>query len=474
MKKIYAAIILLLYLTTMIVFPVSAQAETMDESVTMGSHSIDAQLPVLGTDEKITNVKSALLYEVNSDTLMYAWNADEKMAPASLVKILTALIAIEKGDLNANVTVSGAVLNSVAYNAAKTGLVEGEVLTLEDLLYCMMVDSGNDAAAVIADHVCGSQAAFVDEMNLYAAKLGCKATNFANVHGLHDENQYTTARDVGRILSEASKNETFCKIFGTIYHSVPANDVFNEERHLSTENYLLNNDEVKTYYNEHILGSRTGVDNDGLRCVASVAEQNGLRFVIVIMGSASMYEEGNSRVKIYGGYKETSELLSFADDGFRRYQLIFGGQVLKQTAVANGDCSVSLGAMNSVSTVLPAGVKVSDLTVKYENSLAQLQAPIKKGQIVSSVKYMHGSSCVGQTDLYALNSVNSVGEDGVLTIEKPQVKKTSGWKAFLNVVIVIVVVLLLVFAIFQVYRFVVINRNKQHKRRHSSNRRRSK
>ena len=215
MKKILAYFLLLSLLLSMFSTSAAAYDISEDDSVNMGSHTIDSQLPVLGSEQLISNARSVLLYETGTDTLMYSWNADERLPPASLVKILTALIAIERGDLTSQVVVREDVLNSVSKNAVKTGLLAGEILTLEDLLYCMMVNSGNDAAAVIADHVAGSQEAFVAIMNEYAQELGCTSTNFTDVHGIDDVNQYSTARDLGRILAAAVKNEVFAEFGAT-------------------------------------------------------------------------------------------------------------------------------------------------------------------------------------------------------------------------------------------------------------------
>ena len=136
------------------------------------SLGIDASTTLLGEKKLVDNVQAAAMYEANSGTLMYTWKADAKMYPASLVKILTALIALEEGDPTAVVTVSAESVASVPAGAVSADLVAGEQLSLKDLIYCMIVGSANDAAAVIAEHISGSQAAFVAKMNEYAERLG--------------------------------------------------------------------------------------------------------------------------------------------------------------------------------------------------------------------------------------------------------------------------------------------------------------
>ena len=196
-----------------------------DISVVSGSHSIDASIPVLGSDQLIENTTNVFLYEANTDTVLYAWNADEPVHPASFVKIMTALVAIEHGKLSDVVSVKEETLNGFPKDSVSVELKPNELITLEDLLYCMIVGSANDAAAVIAEHISGSQEAFVAEMNRYAVELGCTGTNFTNAHGLHDENQITTARDSAKILRAALEKEAFYTIFTTPRYSTEATNL---------------------------------------------------------------------------------------------------------------------------------------------------------------------------------------------------------------------------------------------------------
>lgn len=469
MKRFGAIILLFIYFASVFAFDTLAQEETASDAVLMGSHTMDAQLPVLGSQQLITNAKSVILYEVNTDTLMHAWNADEKLPPASFVKVLTALIAIEQGDLSASVTVKSSVLDTVVYNAAKTGFLDGEVLTLQDLLYCMMVDSGNDAAALIADHIAGSQSVFVETLNTYAQELGCSNTNFTNVHGLHDDNQYTTARDMGRIMAAAVKNETFCDILGTVYYSVPATNL-SEERYLASENYLINTDTFQIYYDERVLGGRTGIAQDGDRCIAALAEQNGLRYISVIMGSASVYEENGVQVRSVGGYTETSDLLDLGFEDYQSCQLIYNGQVLKQKKVLNGDCAVSLGTQESALAVLPVGATMDDITIEFSDSANEFSAPIEKGQQLSTVKFMYGNTCVAQVKLYAMNNVRAAD---AVPVEQMREDGSETWeKAFITLLIVLICIIIL-FAILRVYKMLQRRAVNKRTRKRRQDRRRS-
>ena len=234
MKKL-GILCLLLCLLLSIALPAYA---TKDMSVTSGCHSVDAAV-ALSDQQRLTETANAVIvYERGSDTMIYSWNPDEKIYPSSMVKLMTALVALERGDLAEEVKVTKRAINSVAPGSVSAGLVSGEELTLEQLLYCLMVASANDAAAVIAEHIGGNQETFVAMMNDKAKELGCTGTNFSNVHGLHDEETYTTARDVCRITDKALENEVFRAMFTAETYTVPKTNK-SEARELWTTNYMM-------------------------------------------------------------------------------------------------------------------------------------------------------------------------------------------------------------------------------------------
>lgn len=442
MKKTFTFFLIFVLMLSIAAFPVTAEEGIADDaSVSMGSHTIDSSLAVLGSEQLITNARCVLLYETGTDTLLYAWNADERIEPASLVKILTALIAVENGNLEDTIVVKEDVLNTIPKSAVKADIKAGEILTLKDLLHYMMVVSGNDAAAVIADHIAGSQEKFVEMMNTYAEQIGCKNTHFTNVTGLHEPDQYSTARDLGRILATAVKNELFCDVFGKVSYRVPKNNI-SESRYLLSENYLISGDYVQIYYDGRIKGSRTAVMEDKTRSVASVARSNGMEVVCIVIGSASIYEAGSVKVRSFGGYNETRALYDAAFDGYRPCMLFYEGQVLKLEEVENGDSYVSLGTKTSASTVLPAGIYAEHLGVQFIHEDTKLRAPIEKGQMLSKVKYTYGGKCVAQLDLYAMNSVKAVNDTFV--IEGQDGGNGAVWKT----IIIIVSVLLLGIVLF--------------------------
>lgn len=369
-----------------------------------GCYSADATQQLIGPELNIKNARAAFLFEKKTQTLMYAQNPDTQLSPSSLVKIMTALLVVEQGDLTDSITVSQATLDSVTAGAVSADLLAGEIMTLGDLLYCMMVGSANDAAAVMAEHVAGSQSAFVAMMNERASALGCTGTTFVNVHGLHHEQQLTTARDITKILSAAMDNELFRAVFSTISYTVPATNL-SQERYLASSNFLRNNTEMPLYYDARVTGGRTGVANDGTRCLAATAENDGMFLISVLIGAKDETVENSSTVKVFGSFNETKQLLDAGFTGYKPAQVLFGGQVLAQRNVTDGENKVSIGPKVAVSTVLPAQVTSQDLSFRYEDGGNHVSAPVGMGDRITGVEIWYGGLCVAKADLYALNEV---------------------------------------------------------------------
>ena len=466
MKKIGLFCLVICLLTTSVCLNTQVNATPIDNAaVVSGSHSLDAGIPMLGTEQLISNARSAVLYECNTQTLMYAYNADEQMYPASLVKIMTALIAAERGVMTDAVIVTEDVLNTVPDDAVSCDLQADEVLTLQDLLYCMMVDSANDAAAVIADHISGSQELFVAEMNRYASEIGCTGTNFTNVHGLHDDQQYTTARDMARILAVAIKNETFRTVFGALDYTVPATNK-SEIRNISTGNYLLTDDSA-LYYDSRVTGGRTGVTQQGERCIAASAGDGDLQMISILMGCESNYEQDGYSAITIGGFQETSALLDLGLDDFSVTQVLFGGQALKQYSVANGNADVVVGPQVSVQTVLPKGF--TELSYRFSDTI-QFSAPIAKGQNISYLEIWYGDICVAQADLFALNAVPVQQME---VVDSADSKDTGVLSTVFTVLGIIVTALLAFVVVVRLVRSLRSAAVRNRSRRYRRNRRRS-
>lgn len=393
--------------------------EILDETDIYGCRTIFAENYLFdGFDEKtekeIENANAIFLYELNSGTLLYERNADLIVEPTELVKIMTALIALEKGDLSDVVTVKAEVLSTIPENSPAVGLVEGEVLSLEDLLYCMVVGAGNDAAAVIADHIGGNQMLFVGQMNAYAEKLGCTMTKFTNVHGIYDPKQSVTARDMAIIFQAAIENEEFCTLFNTSSYTVHATNM-SEMRVLLTQNYLKgeNNADLMTYMDERVLAGCAGIASDKSRSTIAVAESGSMKLLCAVMGSVDEKDETGKLTTIFGSYQEMSALFDMGFEDYKVFQVLYDNQVLTQKSVLNGDCDLTLGCKESAMVVLPVGISEADLTYTYTYINNDLHAPIEAGEHIADVEVLYGKVPIAQTQLYAMNrvSVRQIQED---------------------------------------------------------------
>jgi len=298
----------------------------------------------------------------------------------------------------------------------------------------VLVEGANDASAVLADHIAGSQEAFVKMMNERAGEIGCTSTVFTNAHGLHDEAQLTTARDVARILDVAIENETFVDFFGTTHYTVDATNK-SEARELESSNHMMHEGLYEIYYDERITGGRTGVNNAGLRCIATTAKQGELNMICVVMGAESKITDRGIVEKI-GGFYETSDLLDVVFPGLKPSQLLYENQALKQYAVRNGSADVVVAPAVSVKCVVPADATAETFTYRYVDVEDAFTAPVKSGQHMSKVEIWHGNVCIGQADLYALNDV-SVNYQQIIQKDK---SRLSIWIILLIVVIAIVIV----------------------------------
>lgn len=447
-------IFLLCILTVFSCFSFVYAAEEENPMISSGSHTIEGAKPYLGTDGLVENIKAAFLYETKSDTLLYQWHADDKLYPASLVKIMTALLVLENTDLQASVTVSQTALDNIPSDAISLKLQPGEQFTVETLMYALMVASANDAACVLAEHVSGSVTDFVSMMNSRAQELGCTGTTYMNPHGLHHENQVTTARDVCRILMAALEHEFFRTIFGTAQYSIPATNL-SEERKLVTNNHLISTEKVGIYKDDRVIGGRAGVDNESFRNIASLSQSGDMEVICVVMGCASKIADNGYAVEVYGGFPETIALMNHAYYNQSRVQFLCKDQILKQQAVAGGASDVLYTAHQSFSAVLPSNIKMEQLSFRYEDVPGSGEAPIKAGQNLAALEVWYNDKCIAQTDVYAANDV-AVAEN----IAGEYIKSASA-----GLVVVIVIVAFLLLATITVVVLLFLGKNRKPSKR---------
>ncbi len=390
----------------------------------------NASAPIGGTEQKLDTAKAAILYELNTDTFVYTWNPDVPLNPTGMVKFLTAWIAIEEGNPEDMVTVRRDVLDTVAIGAVSSGLVAGEVISLKDLLYCVMVSSGNDAAAVIADHIGGSQEGFVAKMNARAQAIGCTGSRFTNPHGLSDPEQFSTARDLTIIVREALKNETFAEMFGCKSYTVPATNK-SEARNLKTTNYMLSNAVVGGYVDQRVTGGKPAAASTKDRSIICTAEQGTSRYLCVVMSAEAQVTANGLSVKKFTNFTEASQLLDYGFESFSIQQVLDAGQSFRQHAVEKGENAVVVQPARDLFAVLPKEYEKEKLQYMETVDYSKLTAPIVKGAKLGAVQVKYGDVTVGACDLVAMHDVKQSGT-GVMPAERMETEPTV-WQKLLNV-----------------------------------------
>lgn len=392
--------------------PVVAQEQQLsDASIVSGCNTLDGQVPLYGSDKMLKTARAAFFYEVNSETVMYAYNPDVQMSPASLVKIMTCLIVLDRCDISEKVVVTESAMATIPKGSATLKLQPGEEFTVDQLLCGLMVGSANDAAVVLAEHAAGSQGAFVNLMNKLSREIGCVNTVYANAHGLSDDGQTTTARDVARLVEYAMQSEQFMVYFGKSNYEMPATE-FSEARELETSNYL-NNTGTVNYFDSRVTGGRTGITPDNRRSIVVTASSKGLNYIAVVLSAETEYNE-RGRVVYYGSYEEAQQLFKLGFESHSIFQVLYDGQILSQFNVIDGTNHISVGPMNAADCVLPSDAKIEDFMIRFGNLDGTLQAPVNKGEQISTAEVWYGAVCVASSPVITMNSSQKLNYAKVL------------------------------------------------------------
>ena len=382
------------------------------------------------------NCEAALLVELNSGTTVYEYNADQRLYPASLTKMMTCMLALEGGNLSDEITVNGSLFADMDSDASSANLVDGEVMTLEDLLYCVMVPSANDASIVVADHIGGSVEAFVDMMNAKAAELGCRDTHFANPDGLHEDDHYTTARDLAIIAQAALQNDTFRTLCGTAVHEIPANNI-SDARVVYTTNYFLDTTITPKYYWEKVSGVKTGYTSQAGRCLVSLVEDGDRSFLGVVLGCPTDYDE-NGEV-IYEHFVQSRKLLEYGLDNFGFVSVLSHLSPIAQVPVSSGKTSsVVITPQEDVKALLPLDYDKNKLQIDYKLDAGDtLEAPVEANQAVGTVTVRYNGAVVGTTQV---ETISAVERSGLLTTAQ---ESSRTLVSYLPIVLIVVAVLVL-------------------------------
>ncbi len=335
---------------------------------------------IFSYDSISVSAHSAVLIEVDSGEVLWQKNANDKMSMASTTKIMTALVVLEHASLTDMVTVSE---DAVGVEGSSIYLFAGECMSVEDLLYALLLSSANDAAAALAIEIGGSIEGFADLMNQKARELGLENTHFTNPHGLDHELHYTTSYELAMIAREAMKNETFAKIVSTYKHPAPLDG--NEGGRL-----FVNHNKLLHRY-DGACGIKTGFTKKSGRCLVSSAERDGVRLLCVTLNAP---DDWHDHQKLLDHGFDICESRVLCEDGEFEYILpVVGGDQAYVTVKNSGRVAITL--INSPK---------DEITLRVELNRF-VYAPIREGEAVGRLVYLIEGEEVAECTLTAQYSV---------------------------------------------------------------------
>ncbi len=330
------------------------------------------------------SAECACVIDANTGRVIYDKNMNKTHTMASTTKIMTALVALENSPLDKTVTVSG---NAAGTEGTSLYLKKGQKVTMEDLLYGLMLQSGNDAAIAIAEGVSGSVASFADLMNEKAKSIGAVNSSFKNPNGLDEEGHATTAYDLALITCEALKNEKFSEIVST-----KSKTILDGTKTVSNHNKML-----KLY--EGCTGVKTGFTKKSGRCLVTSAERNGIKLVAVTLNAP---DDWNDHRKML-------------DDAFydtMRFPVIAGGMTVNTVTVLNGASkSLEVAAAEDFYVTESRANKLSNISVKCDLA-PKVSAPITEGDKIGELTVFYREKEMAKIDLLAAASVAVAEKDG--------------------------------------------------------------
>lgn len=302
--------------------------------------------------------QTAVVIDAETGQVLYEKQKDQKMAPASITKIISAIVAVESGvSLDDTITMSYDAVFSVPRYSSHIALDEGEELSMEDALYAMMLASANDAANGIAEKVAGSNEEFVKLMNELAKKVGAVNTHFTNPHGLIDSEHYTTAYDMALLTRYALQNEAFLPFFSTVTYEMEPTNKQPEKRIFSNQNEMIKN---TTYKYEGAFGGKLGYTEEALYTIVTAAKRNGRTLICVCMRSDPYVQQ----------YADAADILDFAFDNYKKVEMTADDLAVRSISFALEEGQKTPATAQILTTsdsvyYLPAGLSQEDYTVSF-------------------------------------------------------------------------------------------------------------
>lgn len=363
-----------------------------------------------GVPSITVDAKSALLIDLDSDQVLYDQDADQQRYPASITKVMTALLTLEavgRGelDLSTEVTVDAAALSDITEDSSTANLKAGEVISVKNLLYCLLISSANEAANILAMAVCGNIPTFVERMNQRAQELGMTGTHFVNPHGLHDPDHYSTAWDIYKMTKQAMTHAAFREIVSTSYYTVPATNL-SAERSLINTNALLTSGKYPGYTFSGTIGVKTGSTGQAGFCLVAAAQKRGHTLVSVVLGAENPTDsKGNVQRK---QFSESKKLLDWGFTNFTSATLLDQDSYLQEVPVrfSSDTTHVVLRPTQEVTALVPGTYDKERLELRLHLDADVASAPIQAGDVLGTVTVIYAGEEYAVVDMAAVTDVS--------------------------------------------------------------------
>ena len=400
-------------------------------------------VPASAFEEIDVDARAALLVEKETGEILYEKNAHEKNYPASITKLTVALLVLEAIDagqlsLDQPITARESAFEGLSIYGSTAGIKVGEVLTVEQLLQCMLIVSANEACNILAEWDAGSIAAFVDAMNATAKALGCENTHFVNPSGLHDPDHYTSAWDLYLITKAAMQYPEFMEICDSAKAVIPATNL-SKERTLYTTNHLLSTWRVIGYRDKRAHGIKTGSTSDAGHCLISSAQEGELHFVSVVMGAERIEENGVGNLL---NFSETSHLFDYGFKNFAYRTILEDKEIIQEVPVSLSKTDyVTVHPANNVESLFPRDLDPAELD-RVISLPETVEAPVTAGDKLGTMELRDGDTVYASVDLLASSDVTAdkfmvFRHNVTLFFKKPAVKTVAIVLAVLLVLLVI-------------------------------------
>ena len=389
------------------------------------------------------SAESAILIDATNKSILYEHNSGTKRYPASITKLMTALLAIENLDRNDTLTFSKEAIFGIEPGSSHIGMDVGEIISINDALHGLLLMSANEVANGLAEATSGSIEEFALKMTSRAKELGAKNTNFVNPHGLHNDNHYTTAYDMALIASELVTNDYFLEIMQDPTYIIDKTNITDEVRHLSQDHKMFNPHKGSSTLRDDVIGGKTGFTDQAGHTLVTMARQGDTILIVVLL-------QGSRETN----YDETYKLLEYGFNYYHTISLNHPSETLKTLPIYTvesglpyhtGNCGISVSQKSNIT--VPNDITSEDITINVKLP-EYIDSTYNNGDSIGEISYMNGSKILAKDELI-INQIDKFSVPAPIPkIEKENqpIKLSQTDTLILLVTIVVIIITILIFA----------------------------